>query len=160
MTIEAKEERPQNMEEKLKDVCLKLGRVKESPKMVGNGDEIITDGKLNLIKIETMNNIKRSNKTFSCTICIYKADHKSHFDSHMLRKHSEREERLVCTRPWCKETFSTKHEREEHKKICLLECGVCGKKLDRQDHLDAHMRAEANKTLKVAAQRKWESYAL
>ena len=77
----------------------------------------------------------------------------------MKRKHGKKEEALVCTRPWCEKTFSTKHDREEHNKSCLLTCGVCGKKVHRQDRLNAHMRWEAKKALKDAAQNKWEIYA-
>ena len=123
-----------------------------------NGAENIKEEKLGSIKKETGKNVRIISKILSCTICIYKTKYNSHFQSHMLRKHSERKERLVCTRPWCQETFNTKHEREEHKKICLLICGVCGKKFDRQDHLNRHMKAEAKKAFQVAAQSKWQKY--
>ena len=157
--IEAKEEIQLNTEEKLTEVSLKFEIDKESHKTVWNGVENIKEEKHSSIKKETGKNVRITSKILSCTICIYKTIYNSHFEQHMLRKHSEREGRLVCTRPWCEDTFNTKHEREQHKKICLLICGVCGKKFDRQDHLNRHMRAEANKALQVAAQSKWQRYA-
>ena len=77
----------------------------------------------------------------------------------MKKKHGTKEVALVCTRPWCEKTFITKHDREKHNKSCLLMCGVCGKKVYRQDRLNAHMRWEAKKAIKVAAQNKWKTYA-
>ena len=159
MFIEAKEEIQLNTAENITELSFKFEIDKESLKTVCNGEENIKVKKLNCIKKETVKNVKTRNKLLSCTICAYKTHHNSHFEQHMLRKHSEREDPLVCTRPWCEETFSTKHKREEHKKTCLLICGVCGKKFERQDHLNRHMKAEAKKALQVAAQSKWQSYA-
>ena len=124
-----------------------------------NSIEIIKEEKLKPNKIKFINNIKSSSNFFPCTICLYKSNKKSSFDTHTERKHSEREERLVCTRPWCDETYSTKHKREKNKKSCLLECGVCGKKFDRQDHFNAYLRAEATKAIKVAVMKKWDLFA-
>ena len=123
MIIEAKEEIQLHTEEKITEFSFNFELDEESLKTVWNGAESITEEKLSSIKKKlTGKNVRFRNKILSCTICIYKTNYNSHFETHMLRKHSEREERLVCKRAWCEETFNTKHKREEHKKICLLIC--------------------------------------
>ena len=177
---EVKKENPVGLEEKIKAVYFEMNDTgKKESYEIAKEESFDTkefepilnqrkENETNLIKNEhvkigpghTMDTIKSENiNKYLCTVCHYKTNHKSSFDSHMERKHRERAEGLVCTRPWCETTFITKHDREEHKKNCLLECGVCGKKFDRQDHLNGHMRGEARKALKDAAQSKWETFS-
>ena len=187
MGIDFKEENPIGFEEQLNGGDLEMNDIgiKESCEIIRSSNKITKEESLDIKEMETMPNqicrskntsilyesFKRDNdhskdkfrskdvKRFSCTFCNYQVNPKSSFDQHIKRKHGEKEEALVCTRRWCEKTFSTKHEREEHNKSCFLTCGVCGKKFHRQDHLNGHMRAEAKKALKDAAQNKWQRYA-
>jgi len=86
---------------------------------------------------------------FQCWLCDYRTNRKSNFDSHCGRLHGDKgAQRVSCTRTWCDHKFSTEYDRKVHTKQCFLVCAICLKKYDRQDHYDAHMKAETNAAYK------------
>ena len=95
---------------------------------------------------------ENTGKLLQCHLCSFKTAHKHSLARHNMKKHKALGEKLPCPRSFCKLTFATRGEKEDHVTQCFLVCNQepCEfKKFARPDKYKKHLRMHQRKLEKL-----------
>ena len=112
--------------------------------------ETVVDTRAAIEEVQQVNEI--TEKLLQCHLCSFKTRHRHSLARHIMKKHEELEEKLPCPRSFCKLTFATRGEKEQHVTQCFLVCNQepCEfKKFDRPDKYKKHLRMHQRKLEKL-----------
>ena len=76
-----------------------------------------------------------------CEVCQEAFGQKKNLNAHIRNKHTAVEGGVKCPRDFCKESFNTRHEMQQHRDVCQLKCPFCKKEFTRNERFESHVRS-------------------